>query len=240
MKTKTVKTNMGEMPMEDYLEIRAQQSGFDSYAEMVAEGYSIDIPETSENSAASGLTKYLEELKIDQIENDQKFYETEYTAIQTYCENSGYSITDEDMAEIRRRGLGCSYYNWKMVYVKDLWDDLGDVPMNPETEEIEQQWRHFPPGTFREDIWHWFEEEFDISVAEIITSSIKDLDTALQALYDAARNVLYRAPTEAKDNHWEDLFAECANIVNSFEMVGTSSGIVPCYKTNFDKKRKEA
>ena len=38
--------------------------------------------------------------------------------------------------------------------------------MNPETEEIEEPWKHFLPGTHREDIWHWFEERFNISVAE--------------------------------------------------------------------------
>ena len=38
--------------------------------------------------------------------------------------------------------------------------------MNPETECIEEEWNGFPTGTHREEIWHWFEEEFDLSVAE--------------------------------------------------------------------------
>lgn len=38
--------------------------------------------------------------------------------------------------------------------------------MNPETECIDEQWLHFPEGTFREDIWYWFEDMFDVSVAE--------------------------------------------------------------------------
>lgn len=38
--------------------------------------------------------------------------------------------------------------------------------MNPETEEIEEEWHGFSVGTFREDIWHWFEETFNVSVAE--------------------------------------------------------------------------
>ena len=48
---------------------------------------------------------------------------------------------------------------------KKLWEQFGDVPMNPDTEEIEEQWNGFLPGTFREDIWHWFEDAFHISVA---------------------------------------------------------------------------
>lgn len=39
---KMVKTNMGAMPLEDYLDIVASQYGFDSYEEMQAEGYQID------------------------------------------------------------------------------------------------------------------------------------------------------------------------------------------------------
>lgn len=52
--------------------------------------------------------------------------------------------------------------------VKDLWDEFGDVPMNPETECIEEEWHGFPASTFREDIWHWFEETFNISVADLM------------------------------------------------------------------------
>lgn len=51
-------------------------------------------------------------------------------------------------------------------YVHELWEEFGDVPMNPETEEIEEEWNGFPPGTHREEIWHWFEESFCLSVAE--------------------------------------------------------------------------
>lgn len=53
-----------------------------------------------------------------------------------------------------------------MKNVKDLWLEFGDVPMNPETECIETEWNGFLPGTHREEIWHWFEETFNISVAK--------------------------------------------------------------------------
>lgn len=54
---------------------------------------------------------------------------------------------------------------YKIRYIDNLWGEFGDLPMNPETERIEQEWNHFPVGTHREDIWHWFEECFGISVA---------------------------------------------------------------------------
>ena len=33
-----------------------------------------------------------------------------------------------------------------------LWAEIGDVPMNPETECIEVEWHGFPAGTHREEI----------------------------------------------------------------------------------------
>jgi len=48
---------------------------------------------------------------------------------------------------------------------KQLWEDFGAIPIN-ENEEIEQKFLHFEVGTPREEVWHWFEDEFDLSVAE--------------------------------------------------------------------------
>ena len=51
------------------------------------------------------LVKYLEENEIDRIEDDQEFMEAEHDAIQTYCENCGYCIVDEDLSIIKSRGF---------------------------------------------------------------------------------------------------------------------------------------
>lgn len=62
----------------------------------------------------------------------------------------------------------------ELKYIQDLWLQFGDVPMDPETECIDSDFIiqnkdgtqiKFEDGTFREDIWHWFEETFNISVA---------------------------------------------------------------------------
>lgn len=50
--------------------------------------------------------------------------------------------------------------NWK-----DLWDKLGDIPVN-EDDEIEEVFEHFEIGTNKFDIWHWFEETFDICLGK--------------------------------------------------------------------------
>lgn len=54
--------------------------------------------------------------------------------------------------------------------IEALWEDFGNIPMNPETECIEEPFMHFPIGTHREEIWHWFEETFNISVADLMYS----------------------------------------------------------------------
>lgn len=48
---------------------------------------------------------------------------------------------------------------------KKLWEELGNIPIN-ENEEIEERFLFFDIGTPREEIWHWFEDEFNLSVAE--------------------------------------------------------------------------
>lgn len=40
-----VQTNMGLIPLEDYLDIRANQMGFEDYEDLQSNGYSIDKPE---------------------------------------------------------------------------------------------------------------------------------------------------------------------------------------------------
>ena len=48
---------------------------------------------------------------------------------------------------------------------KKLWEELGDIPIN-ENEGIEVDWHILSARTNREDIWHRFEEEYNISVAD--------------------------------------------------------------------------
>ncbi len=52
--------------------------------------------------------------------------------------------------------------------LESMWHEFGDVPMNPETECIELPWYIFPVGTYREDIWHWFDERYSTGVAGLM------------------------------------------------------------------------
>ena len=40
--------------------------------------------------------------------------------------------------------------------------------MNPDTEKMEDAFLHFPAGTPREDIWHWFDERYSKCIAALL------------------------------------------------------------------------
>lgn len=41
--------------------------------------------------------------------------------------------------------------------LEKMWDEFADIPLD-EDECLEEDWMHWEKGTFREDIWHWFDE----------------------------------------------------------------------------------
>lgn len=52
--------------------------------------------------------------------------------------------------------------------LEELWDQFGDIPMNPETECIEAPFMGWGPGISREEIWHWFDQRHSKGVAYLL------------------------------------------------------------------------
>lgn len=52
-----------------------------------------------------------------------------------------------------------------MEKAKTLWGLFGDIPIN-NMDCIELPFEDFPIGTDRFEIFHWFEETFNLSVAK--------------------------------------------------------------------------
>ncbi|MFI3279633.1 MAG: hypothetical protein R3Y55_03810 [Rikenellaceae bacterium] len=52
--------------------------------------------------------------------------------------------------------------------LEKAWQELGDVPMCPETEDMEEPFLHFPRFTRREEIWKWFDEHHTKGVAYLL------------------------------------------------------------------------
>lgn len=55
----------------------------------------------------------------------------------------------------------------KDMYLESLWESLRDVHTD-KNECIDQFWYIFKKGTFREDIWHWFDERYSKGVAKLM------------------------------------------------------------------------
>ena len=52
--------------------------------------------------------------------------------------------------------------------LEELWEKFSDVPMNPETECIENAFMGWGPGIHREKIWHWFDRRHSKGVAYLL------------------------------------------------------------------------
>ena len=55
---------------------------------------------------------------------------------------------------------------------KKLWAQLGDIPVTEDDDfVIEEDGTVFEKGTDKFEVWHWFEETFDVSVATDLMGS---------------------------------------------------------------------
>ena len=55
----------------------------------------------------------------------------------------------------------------------EQWDQFQDIPID-DNECIDVPFLHFEAGTTRFDIWHWFEEHYDINIGDLITGEYND------------------------------------------------------------------
>lgn len=74
---------------------------------------------------------------------------------------------DGEVTELRFSKLP-SDRAFRDVVVEELWDNLADVPIDPETEELDEPYYIWPKGTDKEDIWHWFDEHHSKGVAYLL------------------------------------------------------------------------
>lgn len=52
--------------------------------------------------------------------------------------------------------------------IEKIWDDLSDIPIDPETEKLDVPYYIWPKGTDKEDIWYWFDEKHSRGVAYLL------------------------------------------------------------------------
>lgn len=101
----------------------------------------------------------------------------------------------------------------KLKHIENLWSEFGNVPMDPKLEIIEQNWHGFPAGTWRETIWHWFEKEFNISIAEDLMyedDAADDIDTdnLVNYIKDYIRSELRKHNLDGTDDEMAEIMME--------------------------------
>ena len=82
-------------------------------------------------------------------------------------------IDSNDVELLQAAGVPEEEYNklLRIDQAKELWEELGNTPVN-EDMELDEEFNPkgfdavFEIGTDCFDVWHWFEETFDLSVAK--------------------------------------------------------------------------
>ena len=66
---------------------------------------------------------------------------------------------------------------------EEMWRQFADVPMNLETECIEEEFFGWGPGVSREEIWHWFDRRHSKGVAYLLYGDGIDRTDQLAKLF---------------------------------------------------------
>lgn len=104
------------------------------------------------------------------------FFGPDEACVEFHPKKSKYVNANEYCLHIWRPvndNLRCPADNMTTLLDRDevlerLWAEFADLPMNPDTECIEEPFLGFSAGTHREDIWHWFDERHSKGVAHLL------------------------------------------------------------------------
>lgn len=75
-----------------------------------------------------------------------------------------------------------------------VWEELGSVPVSVDGV-IEESFKHFEEGSALDDVWHWVEDTFDVSVHELLYSDRKE-DKRMEKKFVTMKDIVGVAPGE--------------------------------------------
>lgn len=105
--------------------------------------------------------------------------------------NRGERVICEEMPTLRFRDEG----------LERVWYALGDVPVDPETEKIEDAFMWWPAGTDREDIWRWFDERHSKGVAYLLYGGAENYVQETKRLYELKKTCFECESSSCQYNH---------------------------------------
>lgn len=82
-----------------------------------------------------------------------KLTKDEFLKSYSYLTEEEYNLTEKAVRSKK-----------EMSAIKHLWEAFGDIPID-NNDRILEPFCKFCKGTNRFDVWTWFEEEFNVSVA---------------------------------------------------------------------------
>lgn len=193
---KVIQTNLSTKQEEDVGLFCLYKDNIMPFDEYVLFGNNIDakcitlsLEETDEDKIqkiTDGMLEYLYGSKNPKNEIPEFFtggtYELyeEYREKFIYCKNcvlykDGKCLKDNKKEDVDTNNY-CNQFREKFsdMELELMWMAFGDVPMNPETEEIEEDFFIWKKGTNREEIWHWFDYKYSEGVGKLM---YKDLHT---------------------------------------------------------------
>ncbi len=130
--------------------IKAVEAGFDSDALVLMSDY-------YGGNCASIVQMFDEEDAKEKMQSIEKAILATLNINETVTPDT-LLLADFDTGKSRRKSD-------KDVQLEEVWRKFGDIPMDPETENIEEDFLHFPAGTNRMEIWRWFDEQHSKGVA---------------------------------------------------------------------------
>jgi hypothetical protein len=69
-------------------------------------------------------------------------------------------------------------FKMKIINLESIWEEFENIPIN-KNDEIEQDFYFWEKGTYRFDIWNWFDEKLPNGVAKWLycpTSKIESIE----------------------------------------------------------------
>lgn len=101
--------------------------------------------------------------------------------------------------------------------LENLWAEFADIPIDPDTECIEEPFMGWGVGISREEIWHWFDQRHSKGVAYLLYTD--GIDRTAETA-----NLLYRNQLCCKCNK-----ACCAYHANGMCRKPFVTGKAPCF-----------
>ena len=60
--------------------------------------------------------------------------------------------------------------------LRKLWVQFGGVPIDPETDTLEDRFSHWETGVSREEIWHWFDQRHSKGIIYLLYNTSAEQD----------------------------------------------------------------